>query len=193
MKKIAIVYHSRQGNTEQLAKHVAFGVQESGSATALLLKAEDITAQPDRLLDFDGCIWGSPTYLGGVSGPFKSFMDATGGLWKQQKLKDKFACGFTVSALPSGDKQTTLVSMFTFSMQHGMIWVGNPFLPEQGQGVVHEEALNWLGSWTGLMAQAGHSVPGQSFVPGDLRSAEAFGQNFARVVSGVSSTIAEVA
>jgi len=35
-----------------------------------------------------------------------------------------------LSSLPSGDKQSTLLSMFVFSMQHGMLWVGNPILPK---------------------------------------------------------------
>lgn len=51
-------------------------------------------------------------------------MDATGRLWRSHALKGKLASGFTVSALPSGDKQSTLTSMFVFAMQHGMYWVG---------------------------------------------------------------------
>ena len=128
-----------------------------------------------------------------MSGPFKSFMDSTGGLWRRQQLKGKLAAGFTVSALPSGDKQSTLISMFTFAMQHGMIWVGNPFLPEQGSGVTYEHAINRLGSWTGMMAQAGHSAPGQSYAPGDLRTAECFGRNFAQVLARMTAQVEEVA
>lgn len=41
----------------------------------------------------------TPTYLGGVSGTFKNFMDSTGGLWRMQQLKGKLAAGFTVSSL----------------------------------------------------------------------------------------------
>ena len=182
MKHIAVIYHSAHGNTEHFARQVVAGAQSVPDTEVSLLKAEDLTRDPDQLLAFDGFIWGSPTYLGGVSGPFKSFMDSTGRLWRTQQLKGKLAAGFTVSALPSGDKQSTLLSMFTFSMQHGMIWVGNPFLPEQQSGVPYEQALTRLGSWTGMMAQAGHSQQGQSFAPGDVRTAEAFGQNFASVL-----------
>lgn len=57
--------------------------------------------------------------------------------------------GFTVSSLPAGDKQSTLTSMFVFCMQHGMVWVGNPILPEQHAGVPYDEAANRLGSWSG--------------------------------------------
>lgn len=193
MKHIAVIYHSAHGNTEHFARHVAAGARSVPDTEVSLLKAEALTSDPDQLLAFDGYVWGSPTYLGGVSGPFKSFMDATGRLWRTQQLKGKLASGFTVSALPSGDKQSTLLSMFTFSMQHGMIWVGNPFLPEQQSGVPYEQALNRLGSWTGMMAQAGHSAPGQSFAPGDVRTAEAFGQNFASVLGRMAVQEEELA
>jgi NAD(P)H dehydrogenase (quinone) len=193
MKKIAVIYHSGHGNTEHFARHVVIGAKSVADTEVELIKAEDITSNPDRLLEFDGIIWGSPTYLGGVSGPFKSFMDSTGRIWRTQQLKGKLAAGFTVSALPSGDKQSTLISMFTFSMQHGMIWVGNPFLPEQSSGVPYEQAMNRLGSWTGMMAQAGHSTAGQTYAVGDVRTAEAFGQNFANVVTRMAEQTEEIA
>jgi len=193
MKKIAVIYHSGHGNTEHFARHVVIGAKSVADTEVELIKAEDITSNPDRLLKFDGLIWGSPTYLGGVSGPFKSFMDSTGRIWRTQQLKGKLAAGFTVSALPSGDKQSTLVSMFTFSMQHGMIWVGNPFLPEQSSGVPYEQAINRLGSWTGMMAQAGHSAAGQTYAVGDVRTAEAFGQNFADVVTRMAEHTEDIA
>jgi NAD(P)H dehydrogenase (quinone) len=192
MKKIAVIFHSGQGNTAHFAQHVVIGAQSVADTDVSLIKAETIASNPDRLLDFDGFVWGSPTYLGGVSGPFKSFMDSTGKLWRTQQLKGKLACGFTVSALPSGDKQSTLMSMFTFSMQHGMVWVGNPFLPEQQNSVPHDQALNRLGSWTGMMAQAGHSAAGQTYAPGDVRTAEAFGQNFASVLARMTEQVEEV-
>lgn len=192
MKKIAVIFHSGQGNTAHFAQHVVIGAQSVADTEVSLIKAETIASNPDQLLDFDGYVWGSPTYLGGVSGPFKSFMDSTGKLWRTQQLKGKLACGFTVSALPSGDKQSTLMSMFTFSMQHGMIWVGNPFLPEQHNGVPYEQALNRLGSWTGMMAQAEHSGAGQTYAPGDVRTAEAFGQNFASVLARMTEQVEEV-
>jgi multimeric flavodoxin WrbA len=178
MKKIAIIYHSAHGHTEHIARHVAAGARAVAGTDVHLLQAQDLAASPDRLTAFDGILLGSPTYLGGVSGPFKSFMDTTGRLWRTQQLKGKLAGGFTVSSLPAGDKQSTLLSMFVFAMQHGMIWVGNPVLPEQHGGVPYEEAANRLGSWSGLMAQAGHAAPADAFPPGDVRTARMFGENF---------------
>lgn len=185
MSQLAIVYHSAHGHTEFIAPQVHAGAMEVDGVDAHLVKAEDMAAAPDELIGYDGVIFGSPTYLGGVSAPFKRFMDATGRLWRAQQLKGKLAAGFTVSSLPSGDKQSTLMSMFVFSMQHGMLWVGNPILPEQHSGVPCDEAANRLGSWSGLMAQAGHAAPADAFVPGDVKTARMFGRHFARSLERV--------
>lgn len=188
MKKLAIIHHSAHGNTLRIAELVAEGARTAPGVRTDLLRAEDLLDAPERLLEYDGYVFGSPTYLGGVSGTFKSFMDATGRLWKSHALKGRLASGFTVSALPAGDKQSTLLSMFVFAMQHGMFWVGNAILPEQHAGVPYEEAANRLGSWSGLMAQAGHSGPSAgSFAPGDLKTARMFGADIAAALSRMGS------
>ncbi len=188
MKKLAIVYHSAHGHTEHIARQVAEGARTVAGTEVHVLQAPDLASQPDALLDFDGIVLGSPTYLGGVSGPFKLFMDATGRMWRTQALRGKLAAGFTVSSLPAGDKQTTLVAMFTFAMQHGMLWMGNPVLPEQHAGVPYEEAANRLGSWSGLMARAGHAAPADAFARGDVRGAQLFGRNFAQALHGLATS-----
>lgn len=187
MKPIAIVFHSAHGHTEFIARHVREGALSVPGIEAHLVRAETLTSEPERLLDYDALVLGSPTYLGGVSGPFKSFMDATGRLWRTQSLKGRLAAGFTVSSLPAGDKQSTLLSMFVFAMQHGMLWVGNPILPEQHRGVPVDEAANRLGSWSGLMAQAGHAAPSDAFVPGDVKTARMFGRHVAESLLRVGS------
>lgn len=188
MKTLALIYHSAHGHTEHIAHRIAEAAGRVQQTEVHVLKAEDVTRAPEALAAYDGLILGSPTYLGGVSGPFKTFMDSTGAMWRRQTLKGKLATGFTVSSLPAGDKQSTLLSMWIFSMQHGMIWVGNPVMPEQHSGVPYEQAANRLGSWSGLMAQAGHAAPADAFAPGDLKTAELFGRNFADVVHRMCSS-----
>ena len=188
MNTLAIVYQSAHGHTRHIATHVAEGARSHAGIEVHLLEAAAVASAPDQLIAYDGLILGSPTYLGGVSGPFKSFMDSTGRLWATQRLRGKLAAGFTVSSLPAGDKQSTLLSMFVFAMQHGMLWAGNPILPEQHAGVPYEEAANRLGSWSGLMAQAGHASPADSFAPGDIKTARMFGRNFADTLRRVTCT-----
>ena len=184
--KLAVVFHSAHGHTAHIAGHVAAGARAVPGTEVQLLQAEDVARDPSVLLPFDGIVLGSPTYLGGVSAPFKAFMDATGRMWRHQQLKGKLAAGFTVSSLPAGDKQSTLLSMFVFAMQHGMVWVGNAILPEQHSGVPYEEAANRLGSWSGLMAQAGHQAANDSFAPGDIKTARMFGANVAQALARMS-------
>lgn len=190
-KQLAIIYHSAQGHTGHIAAHTLAGAQAVPGIDASLLKAEELTTTPERLLDYDGFIFGSPTYLGGVTGTFKTFMDSTGRLWKSHSLKGKLAAAFTVSSLPAGDKQSTLLSLFVFAMQHGMVWVGNAILPEQHSGVPYEEAANRLGSWSGMMAQAGHSAPANSFAPGDIKTARMFGANVAQALLRMNANVEE--
>lgn len=182
MTQIAVIYHSAQGHTAHIARMIVEGISQVPGIEAQLLEAGALVSAPDTMLPFDGYILGSPTYLGGVSAPVKAFMDATGPLWRTQQLRGKLAAGFTVSSLPAGDKQSTLLSMFTFCMQHGMLWVGNPILPEQHQGVPCEEAANRLGSWSGLMAQADKQSSADAFAPGDIKTARMFGQYFAETL-----------
>ena len=188
MKQLAVIHHSAHGHTEYIARHIQQGAAQVEGVDTTLLRAETLTAEPERLLAYDGFVFGSPTYLGGVSGPFKTFMDATGRMWRQQALKGRLAAGFTVSSLPAGDKQSTLLSLFIFSMQHGMVWVGNPILPEQHQGVPEHEAANRLGSWSGLMAQAGHGAPADHFSPGDVKTARMFGRHVAESLHRLALT-----
>lgn len=183
MKRIAIIYHSGQGHTQFIAQQIQLGAAQIANIEVSLYAAEQLLSQPEKLIQFDGLIWGTPTYLGGVSASLKQLMDATGGLWRQQKLRGKLAAAFTVSSLPAGDKQSTLISLFTFCMQHGMLWVGNPILPEQHQGVAYAQAANRLGSWSGLMAQATHGSAAHLFDDGDIKTAHLFGQNFAKTLN----------
>ena len=184
MKKIAVIYHSGYGHTEYFAKHVVDGANTISGVTVDLMNTEEATKKMESLIDYDGFIFGSPTYMGNVSGPFKSFIDATGGLWQKQALKNKYASGFTVSGSPSGDKQTSLITMVVFATQHSMLWVGNDTFPETYTGIKPEEAANRLGSFLGAMAQAGQVAPELAFVPGDLKTAKLFGARMAKVLTG---------
>ena len=77
--------------------------------------------------------------------------------------------------------------MFVFCMQHGMPWVDNPIMPEQHSGALRRSRQPpWL--LAGLMAQAGHASPANSFVPGDLKTARMFGRNFAESMNRVMVT-----
>ena len=122
----------------------------------------------------DAIIFGSPTYMGGPSGQFKTFADATGERWYTAKWKDKLAAGFTISSSPSGDKHNTLQYFQTLAMQHGMIWVGLGELPMQPNGV------NRFGSYAGVTAQAGQEAPDVAPNDADKLTGETLGRRVAQ-------------
>ena len=115
MKSIAIIYHSRQGHTQFIAQQIQIGAAKIEDMNIDLFTAEQLMFQPESPTQYNGLIFGTPTYLGGVSRTLKQFMDATGSLWKKQLFKGKLTAGFTVSSLPAGDKQSTLISLFVWN------------------------------------------------------------------------------
>ena len=124
MSKIAIVYHSGYGHTQVQAEAVARGAAAVAGSAVALIPVADAEARAAELDAADAIVFGAPTYMGSASAPFKGFMDWSSKAWFGQKWKDKLAAGFTNSGSHSGDKLNTLVQMFIFAMQHGMIWIG---------------------------------------------------------------------
>lgn len=72
MTKLLIVYHSRTGKTEAMAKAAQEGAVSAG-ATVNLKKVTEATS--DDLLDCDAVIFGAPTNFGYMSGAMKEFLD----------------------------------------------------------------------------------------------------------------------
>jgi multimeric flavodoxin WrbA len=173
MSLLAIVFHSGYGHTKVMAERIRSGAISVQGTEVLLIPVEEIDAHWTDLERADAMVFGSPTYMGNVSGPFKMFMDASSKPWLAQKWKDKLAAGFTISGSPSGDKLNTLQSLMIFAMQHGMLWVGNAEMPG------NEEGINRLGSFSGVMAQAGQVAPEVEPNEADRKSAEHLGQRVA--------------
>ncbi|HEY3327438.1 MAG TPA: NAD(P)H-dependent oxidoreductase, partial [Novimethylophilus sp.] len=91
MSKIAVVYHSGYGHTAEQAKAVVRGAQGVAD-TAVTLITVDVSGQIEQqywaTLDAaDAIVFGSPTYMGSASGPFKMFMDASSKPWFTQNWK----------------------------------------------------------------------------------------------------------
>ncbi len=182
--KVAVVYHSGYGHTEVVANAVGKGVSGAGADVKLVKVASDGTVAEEGWADLnaaDAIIFGSPTYMGSASGPFKIFMDASAKIWFTNGWKDKIAGGFTNSHSLSGDKLATLQQFVVFAAQHGMVWVSTGTLP--GQGENHQrspEIENRLGSFIGVMTQAENADPKITPPSGDLKTAENYG---ARIVA----------
>ena len=179
--QVAIAYHSGYGHTEVLANAVAAGVEKAGGVAQLVSVADLEKVDWSALDKADAIVFGSPTYMGSVSGQFKAFMDASAKIWFAQGWSSKLAAGFTNSASYSGDKLNTLVQMTIFAAQHGMNWVSLGLPPGNNSSEGSPEDLNRLGSFLGAMAQSDADL-GPDVTPptADRLTAEALGERVAK-------------
>lgn len=184
MTHIAIAYHSGYGHTARQAEAVARGARAVAGTRVTLVPVADVDKHWTDLEAADAIVFGSPTYMGGVSAPFKAFMDASAKAWFTQKWKDKLAAGFTNSGSQSGDKLNTLLQLAVFAAQHGMHWVSLGLLPGNNSSSGSPEDLNRLGSYLGAMAQSDVDAS-PDLAPGgsDLRTAEHLGRRVAESVA----------
>ena len=178
MPTVAVVYHSGYGHTQRMAQAVAEG--SGGQLIAIDADGNLPAGGWEQLMATDAIIFGSPTYMGSVSWQFKKFADASSRPWFSQDWKDKLFAGFTNSAAMNGDKSSTLSYMFTLAMQHAGIWVGLGILPSNGKGATRNDP-NYLGSYSGAIAQSPSDASVADMLPGDLETARNFGRRVAEV------------
>jgi len=181
MSKVAVVYHSGYGHTAEVAQAVARGAAGIAGIDAQLISVADIDKHWQDLDAADAIIFGTPTYMGGVSAPFKAFMDASSKVWMAQGWKDKIAAGFTHSASQGGDKFNTVTQLFTLAMQHGMIWAGLGLLPGNNSSKGSVNDLNRLGSSTGSLTQSNADQGSEAIPASDLKTAEHLGRRVALI------------
>jgi len=185
MAKVVVVYHSGYGHTAKQAMAVLAGVQSVagsvGESLAISADGELPAGGWESLEAADAILFGSPTYMGGVSWQFKKFADASSKPWFAQKWKDKIAGGFTNSASMNGDKLSTLYYMFALAMQHSMIWVGTGLMPSNSKAATRND-INYLASFAGAMAQSpSDASPEEGPLPGDLETARLYGARIAQM------------
>ncbi|WP_108819377.1 flavodoxin family protein [Pseudovibrio sp. Alg231-02] len=185
--KVIVVYHSGYGHTQVLADAVLQGALDAGADAELMSVGTLDDVNWDKLAAADALIFGSPTYMGSASAPFKAFMDASSKVWMERGWVDQVAGAFTVSASRSGDKLGTLTQLSVFAAQHGMIWVGLDLMPGNNSSTGSEEDLNRLGSTLGVMAQA-NADEGPEVVPpkADKDTAKALGGRIAKVAASLT-------
>lgn len=180
MAKIAVVFHSGYGHTLRMAQSVAEG---AGAELVAIDGEGNLTESGWEILNAaDAIIMGSPTYMGSVSWQFKKFADATSKQWFTQNWKDKVFAGFTNSATMNGDKHSTLHYLITLAMQHSGIWVGTGMMPSNSKAAQRND-LNYVGSFSGAMAQSPSDSSPDEMLPGDLETAKQFGQRVATITA----------
>jgi len=144
VSEILVLYYSRDGATESLAREVSRGVESVAGASARLRTVPPVSADSEAtadavpasgppfatLDDFAGCaglLLGSPTRFGNMAAPLKYFLDGTGGAWLRGAVAGKPAGVFTSTSSLHGGQETTLISMMLPLLHHGMLLTGIPY------------------------------------------------------------------
>lgn len=144
MHEVLVLYYSHRGSVRALADLIARGIDSVPGAAARLRTVPRVSTVcessesdiPDsgapyaEVQDLEECIGlalGSPTRFGNMAAPMKYFLDGTAGPWLSGALAGKPACVFTSSASQHGGQESTLMSMMTPLLHHGMLIVGLPF------------------------------------------------------------------
>lgn len=147
MADILVLYCSRSGATEALAREVCRGVDSVEGMSARLRTVPQVSAvseatesdvpdtgppfaTPDDLHECAGVIMGSPTNFGNMSASLKYFIDSTVAEWFKGALEGKPAGVFASTSSLHGGQETTLLSMALPLLHHGMLLVGIPYTEE---------------------------------------------------------------
>lgn len=147
MIDVLVLYYSRFGATEALAREVCLGVDSVPDAASRLRTVPAVStvaeataktvpesgppyANIDDLRESAGLIMGSPTRFGNMAAALKYFLDGTGGEWLTGTLAGKPAGVFTSTSTLHGGQETTLISMALPLLHHGMLLVGLPYTEE---------------------------------------------------------------
>ena len=180
--KAVVAHHSGYGHTKKQAEAVAAGIAGVALAEVQLINVATFDdAVWAALQAADAIVFGSPTYMGGVSAEFKTFADASSKVWFTKGWKNKIAGGFTNSASMNGDKGSTIQYLITFAMQHDMIWVGTGQVPA-ATGAAQRNDVNYLGGSSGALAQSPSDLgPDAGPLPGDLETARLYGERIALI------------
>jgi len=144
MHEILVLYYSRFGATEALAREVCLGIDGVTGAGARLRTVPAVStvttatespvpadgppyATRDDLRECAGVVMGSPTRFGNMAAPLKYFIDGTSSEWMNGTLSGKPAGVFTSTSSLHGGQETTLLSMALPLLHHGMLLVGIPY------------------------------------------------------------------
>jgi NAD(P)H dehydrogenase (quinone) len=148
MSDVLVLYYSRYGATEALAREVCRGIDSVKGMAARLRTVPPVSAVieatedsiPDSgppyvssadLAECSGIVMGSPTRFGNMSSALKFFIDSTGTDWMKGSLIGKPAGVFTSTSSLHGGSETTLLTMAIPLLHHGMLYVGLPYSEEE--------------------------------------------------------------
>jgi NAD(P)H dehydrogenase (quinone) len=145
MSKVLVLYYSTYGHVETMANAVAEGARAVAGTTVAVKRVPELMprdvaeaagakldqsapiASVDELAEYDAIIFGTPTRFGNAAAQMRNFIDQTGGLWFSGKLIGKVGSVFVSTATQHGGQESTILSLHTTLLHHGMVIVGVPY------------------------------------------------------------------
>jgi NAD(P)H dehydrogenase (quinone) len=121
MAKGIVVYHSRSGNTKEMAETIAAAMSAAGLDTECR-PVEKV--QSDDLVGYDAIVLGSPCYYGQMAAPMKQLIDDL--VSRHGQLNGKVGAAFASSANVGGGSETTAMGIIQAMLIAGMIVQGDP-------------------------------------------------------------------
>ncbi len=168
--RVLVVYHSRSGNTERLARAVVDGIQRVPGAAATLRRVEQVTKE--ELQAADAIALGCPTYFANIPGTMKTALDDWNWKWKVD-FTDKLGGAFATGGGQTGGKEQVVVSLLLFMLSNRMLVAGPLYEDEEGDDKWGE---------IGVTAMTGPLDPGVG--PKELEQARRLGDRLARLAVG---------
>lgn len=184
--RVLVVYYSRHGLVEALAKAVAAGAESVRKVEVRLRRVYDEAGPTadavsvDDLRWADAVAWGTPARYGSMAAAMKRFLEECVDVWRQGDLEDKPTAVFTSSASIHGGQESTILTMLVSLLHFGMVFVGAPYV--QNPQLLVADAIG--GSPCGPSTLAGND--NERAVPSvDLQTAHNVGVRLARVASAL--------
>jgi len=127
--KVAIIYHSKSGNTQKIAEIIGSGVQKSANIEVKLMRLDEVDY--DFLKESRAVIFGTSTYYANVSWQIKKWFDESWGY----NLEGKIGAVFATEDYLGGGADTALLTLIGHLMVKGMlVYSGGSAL---GQPYIH--------------------------------------------------------
>ncbi|HEY3233966.1 MAG TPA: flavodoxin family protein [Polyangiaceae bacterium] len=121
MGRVLVLYYSKDGNTSQMAQHVAEGARRISGIEVRLKGIEE--ARQEDVAWCDGLALGAPTNLGNIPWRMKRFWDEEA-LPLFTKIDGKIGCAFSSQGGWGGGAELACQAMMTVMMNFGFLVFG---------------------------------------------------------------------
>ena len=113
--KITVVYHSESGNTAKMAEYIVKGIQSVEGMEAKAFHINDL--DEDYIRESQGVIFGTPTYMGTLSGTAKVWLECAG----KYNLAGKLGGAFATANYVHGGADIAMQCVLLHLMMTGMM------------------------------------------------------------------------